>query len=483
MTKLIKLNGGHRTSNRTIPLSTNAAFHHSVSKIEWFETEKGYYGLNIFSTCPRPYYFARLTGPSLVATQRMMHYNYSQGERRKFEDVIYREGANSMQYLRSVSFSLIEKNTMLLSVLEFFPVHHAGFYFLEVLHISCNSTDESLVTDCLPNSLDFLTLNEAFHIELGASSKKLSSPIRWIRQKDKLTLKKGITTRIQLGNASHSNIWFDKYNMTILDLVQYPHGNNCSICLIGASHSRKMKQAMNMLFETKQRSCHAFHFDVKFPQSYMKSVSKINGKIKKHKCTDVIVAIGQWALSWKNGNHFQSSQDFKRHMNNIVDSFIVNHPDRRLTLRTLHYHPLSDIILTCKPTDWRSPMLVDTYNEIIMQIEESHPGFQASNNLNLIDTSEVVRPIWDTPDDWSHYGMKAGIPEAIYLLNHIWSPKEVLHQEIGFTKNDTFYGFTLGVTIGVVVCILLVMVYLVVKKEAQMKRKTAYKGLPAVSFE
>jgi len=461
--------------NQTIPLSKHSAFHQSVSRIEWFEAKIGHYGLNIVSTCSRPYYMARLTGSSLVATQRMMHYNLLEGEPHKVKDAIYRERGNSMQYLGSTPSPTIANQATgtLLSVLEFFPIHHAGIYNLEILHISCNSTDKSLVTDCLPNSLGLITLNEAFSIELGASNNNVSSRIGWVRQKSNLTLDESITTRMQIGNTSEcdtcSNSWFDKYNITLPDLVQNPDGTNCTICLVGASHSRHMAQAMNTAFQMKQPSCRAIHFDIKFPQDFVNPNFNVNGNITKHKCTDVIVAMGQWALSWKNGDQFQSQHDFKRHMTNVVDSFLADHPDKRLTLRSLHYHPLSKIILDCKPTDWRSPMLTDTYNDMLMQIAESHPAFHMGSKLCFVDTSEVVRPVWDTPDDWSHYGMKAGVPEAIFLLNQIWTPNEEVNVKI-YLIDDVLCGHAPCSQLMSAIGILLFLIFLVVRKNSRRKQ-------------
>ena len=412
-----------------IPISHKASFHQSALEIEWVETEQASYNLNILSTCPNPYYFARLSGPSLVAMKRMRHYQYSNGKRSPFENVAYREGENSIQYLGRTSSTGQHRQT--LTVIEFFPVLHSGTYFLEILQLACNSTDESLVTNCLPNSLESLTLNEAYSIEHAATLNNMTGAISWVHEDESMALSEGIKTRIQPGNSSEcntcSNDWFQPYNVSWPELEQHPAGSNCVVCLVGASHSRHMSQAMNEAFRVKQPSCRAIHFDIKFPQEYVSIKNNVSTLIGSHKCTDVIVAMGQWALSWKNGKNFQSREDFKRHMVNMVDSFDVTYPNTRLTLRSLHYHPLSNIILQCSPTDWRSPMMTDAYNEMLTQIAESHQAFKATERFLYVDTSEVVRPVWDTPDDWSHYSMKVGIPEAIYLLNHIWAPRERIH--------------------------------------------------------
>ena len=427
---------------QVIPVSQKASFHQSALEIEWVETEQGQYRLNILSTCARPYYFARLTGPSLVAMKRTRHYQYSNGKRLPFENVVYREGDSSIQYLEIPSST--EQHRQVSSVIEFFPIQLSGTYFLEILQLACNSSDESLVTTCLPKSLDSLTLNEAFSIELASSANNMTGAISWVHEDEAITLDKGIKTRIQPGNSSEcstcSNEWFQPYNLSWPELVQHPTESNCVVCLVGASHSRHMSQAMNEAFRVKQPSCRAIHFDIKFPQEYVSLKNNVSAHIGSHKCTDVIVAMGQWALSWKNGKNFQSREDFKRHMVNMVDSFDVTYPDTRLTLRSLHYHPLSNIILECTPTDWRSPMMTDAYNEVLIQIAESHQAFKSSERFRYVDTSEVVRPVWDTPDDWSHYNMKVGIPEAIYLLNHIWTPRQrIQHLNESVTLGSSNY--------------------------------------------
>jgi len=423
--------GRNRNENREIQVSNKAIFHQSVLHVEWFEVKEGHYGLNIVSTCPRPYYLARLSGPSLVATQHMMHYNYSQGNPLpKVRDVIYREGGNSVQFLESSSPSLFDEYTTLLSVLEFFPVQYRGIYFLEILHLTCNSSDESLITDCVPNSRDLITMNEEFRIELGPSSNNVPTTIGWIHENihNNLTLDGGIRTRMQSQEneicSTCDNSWFENYAMRLPDLVQRPIGNNCVICLVGDSHSRFMKEAMDELFVMKQLPCNVLHFDVKFPQNYF----DIDFKISDEKCEDVIVALGQWPLSFKNGDQFQSQQDYKGNMTKIADSFLAKHPDKKLIFRSIHYIPLNRMRLSCPPTDWRSPVLVDMYNEILRQVVESYSAFP---KLRFVDTSEVIRPIWDTAEDWCHYGSKIGVPEAAFLLNHIWSP----HEQLNFPKD------------------------------------------------
>ena len=441
-----------------VQISEKASFQQSIFQISFFETEPGKYGLDIVSTCSRPYYFARLSGPSLIATQRMRHYNYSTSAplvMMELDDVIYRHGDSSLQYLddNTAPAMMMMKHVQRLSTLEFFSVHHAGTYFLEILHIACNATDESLVSDCLPNTVETLTLNAPFQIELKAlptttttttttqentTTTTTTGVMRWTREKESKVLDRAITTRIQNTNSSScntcSNDWFNNYTLHLPHLVDHPPDDpHCTVCLIGASHSRHMALAMNVAFQERQPACHAVHFDIKFPQEYDNLQNNVTKRMEHQKCTDVIVAMGQWALSWKNGKNFQSRKDFQRHMVRVVDSFHRHFPETRFTLRSLHYHPLSNIILSCKPTDWRSPMLTDAYNEVLMQIADHHEAFRRDNNslFRFVDTSEMVRPVWDTPDDWSHYSPKVGVEEAIFLLNQIWdpSPRQLSQEE------------------------------------------------------
>ena len=128
---------------QVIPVSQKASFHQSALEIEWVETEQGHYRLNILSTCARPYYFARLTGPSLVAMKRTRHYQYSNGKRLPFENVVYREGDSSIQYLEIPSST--EQHRQVSSVIEFFPIQLSGTYFLEILQIGRASCRERVL--------------------------------------------------------------------------------------------------------------------------------------------------------------------------------------------------------------------------------------------------------------------------------------------------------------------------------------------------
>ena len=78
------------------------------------------------------------------------------------------------------------------------------------------------------------------------------------------------------------------------------------------------------------------------------------------------------------------------------------------------YIPLGDLITNCPPTDWRSPNLVDMYNQILKQLCNEY-------DVPFIDTNDITGVMWDRADDWVHFKDISGQTEALYLMHHVFS--------------------------------------------------------------
>ena len=65
------------------------------------------------------------------------------------------------------------------------------------------------------------------------------------------------------------------------------------------------------------------------------------------------------------------------------------------------------------PTDWRNPVVINIYNEI-MKAEV----FGASP-IRYIDVWHIVLPMWDSAPDYCHYYNKVGLAMAHHVINTI----------------------------------------------------------------
>ena len=68
----------------------------------------------------------------------------------------------------------------------------------------------------------------------------------------------------------------------------------------------------------------------------------------------------------------------------------------KVYLRSIHYNVVGYVKTICPPENWRSPPVIDTYNEIINNLP-------SSTNISFIDTNFIVGPLWDISADFCHY--------------------------------------------------------------------------------
>lgn len=84
-----------------------------------------------------------------------------------------------------------------------------------------------------------------------------------------------------------------------------------------------------------------------------------------------------------------------------------------VVLRSIHYNALGDLKTICPPQDWRSPPVIETYNDIIQDLVRG----RSDENLSYLDTTFVSGPLWDIQKDYSHFrNDKVARAEALYVL-------------------------------------------------------------------
>lgn len=84
----------------------------------------------------------------------------------------------------------------------------------------------------------------------------------------------------------------------------------------------------------------------------------------------------------------------------------------KIAHRINSHKPLGYSNLDCPPTDWRIPPVIDGYNSVIRSLCNKY-------NLPFLDTTAIIKPMWDHATDWNHLEREVALPEAFYLLDQM----------------------------------------------------------------
>eukprot|EP00598_Pedospumella_elongata_P001086 CAMPEP_0184981682 /NCGR_PEP_ID=MMETSP1098-20130426/11311_1 /TAXON_ID=89044 /ORGANISM="Spumella elongata, Strain CCAP 955/1" /LENGTH=132 /DNA_ID=CAMNT_0027505263 /DNA_START=111 /DNA_END=509 /DNA_ORIENTATION=- len=94
---------------------------------------------------------------------------------------------------------------------------------------------------------------------------------------------------------------------------------------------------------------------------------------------------------------------------------LMQNYDRNQTqvfVRSENYTPLMARQTTCPPTDYRYPLMIDMYNNVLKQLSKEL-------GVEYIDTNHIMGPMWDSAQDWYHPVGKVAIAEVEWILWHI----------------------------------------------------------------
>jgi hypothetical protein len=167
-----------------------------------------------------------------------------------------------------------------------------------------------------------------------------------------------------------------------------------NICFVGASHSTNLHLHSNRIIASAQLHTHiaSKHIDCRYPWDW----SGVKLDVITN-CDDVIFAAGQWAASHQIKPLPKGYEEFTEHMLPVVRDLAEIRRVKNIGtyLRTIDYIPMGYTKLTCPPTDFRMPALIDYYNIGLKNLS-------AEFGVPLIDTTSFLRPMWDIAADWSH---------------------------------------------------------------------------------
>ena len=81
--------------------------------------------------------------------------------------------------------------------------------------------------------------------------------------------------------------------------------------------------------------------------------------------------------------------------------------------------PIGDWVGKCKPRDWRSPTVIDSYNYILKKIVLDTKRLFKRSRVEYVDTTFITKPVWDTAYDWCHLAHRVSSVEASYIAHTI----------------------------------------------------------------
>jgi len=202
------------------------------------------------------------------------------------------------------------------------------------------------------------------------------------------------------------------------------------LCFIGLSHAREMNREVNLWLNKWNATSivKSINIDAQFPRLVNRNT------IQSKRCNATVIAAGQWSAGRKPpGGRYRglpptTFDDYQTEVRDMILSLTASESEsesdlkslddshNKIYLRSIHYNALGDVKTTCPPQDWRSPPVIDTYNEIIRNLS-------SSMNISYIDTNFIVGPLWDISEDFCHYRLdKVASAEALYMLGRLLLP-------------------------------------------------------------
>ena len=352
---------------------------------------------------------------------------------------------------------LIFDNTTRTDIITgYYILPSTGRYSIEIIGLLCNDFpfDQDFNPICLEDAdhnhltapdafIDVMTTSDALLTDAAASTKPLVStfpptarkPFGFWKWNNATIDPVPLTTRYQGQNCRksvekrclesgslerfkpYSFQWSDPDMSTLSyhdnDKIKADSNQTLHICAAGNSHSRELVVHFNYWID---------RFNItnvstgQLTMSYPRDMKYRFGK-KAVNCNITIVGLGQWSAGKKPRKVIPATtlpEYYKELQNGILNWKSLG---VKMALRKIHYNPLGDISTQCPPIDWRSPPVIDGYNEIVQTLAEKH-------NIPYIDAGAVMDPMWDSASDYCHYRGLEGRTEALYILQEVFRMKK-----------------------------------------------------------
>jgi len=310
-----------------------------------------------------------------------------------------------------------------------------GTYNLEILQLSCRENAEELRTHCIPDTLDRITLNNPFQMEIVRVPNVTTGHWRnddyyKLLQMQDTTFQSSlptcdkVATRFQLdplcvhprGNCDLS--WFDNFSFVAEHNDYFGASerlSNRTLCFVGDSHSRRIVISLKNLFTNITLKSH--HVYLEYPSAWDSDAHP--SRLLTLGCTDVVIAVGLWSLSVHTRGFPTPPHIWKENIFNMISSIVAANKTSSNTmniiLRKIHPIPLGYRRTTCPATEWHTPIYLDAYNQQLLELILENK----ETKIQLLDTYDLVGSVWDTSSDWNHFDTKVQTPETLHILNEI----------------------------------------------------------------
>lgn len=212
----------------------------------------------------------------------------------------------------------------------------------------------------------------------------------------------------------------------IIKMATKANQNNIpKTCLVGFSHSRFLKKSFHAIGMGE----HVHHVQARYPSDV--SAWTFDHHYTEHRCTRFVIGVAQWPGSLMQGAPY-SFDRYSAEMRRIVRvaaSFAETTDDEvKVYLRSAHHIPIGDASGACPMRDWRSPVVMDGYTQIIEKAVQEAKGDESisgGEHVEFLDTRFITSPMWDNAFDWIHLPPQVSDVEALFiatvLYNNIWN--------------------------------------------------------------
>jgi hypothetical protein len=138
-------------------------------------------------------------------------------------------------------------------------------------------------------------------------------------------------------------------------------------------------------------------------------------QVKLPDCTVVVTQNAHWDAS--NYGFFPTAVSFyERNMWKTMQNLRETFPAARIFVWSPHSMALGVYLyLQCPNKDWRNPPLIDFYKAALQRAVAKIAAESPSNPPQYLDTTFIVKPMWDYALDWSHSSFKVGRVRSLYI--------------------------------------------------------------------
>lgn len=190
------------------------------------------------------------------------------------------------------------------------------------------------------------------------------------------------------------------------------------VCLIGDSHSRDLFLHGNKL---NVESVVFVYIPTTFPTEFRVSWLDI------HNCTYAVVSYGQWPGSHMNKGPPYTQTRYELEMRRVVTLLQQhNHARTQVFVHSVNYNGLMAYQTSCPPSDFRTPPLIDMYNNVLRKLCKEL-------DIEFIDMNHIMGPMWDSAVDWCH---PSG---TIYTAEVQWILQSVLQSSLQHQRPVTLF--------------------------------------------